>query len=75
MKHATRPDLLDYNLFTSSSMSAIWGDGTAGTSTVIKTKVNKNDHPIVTTVYGRIPAGQDASAGQYSDTLIVTITW
>jgi spore coat protein U-like protein len=26
-------------------------------------------------MYGRIPAGQDVSAGTYSETVSVTITW
>ncbi len=75
MKHSSLSDLLNYNLFTSPSMSSIWGDGTSGTSTVIKTKVNKNDPPIVTTVYGRIPSGQDVSAGIYRDFVTATIVW
>ncbi len=75
MKNAAGPDLLNYNLYTSSTMTSIWGDGTGGTSTVTLRSVNKNIPPIVTTVYGRILADQNVSAGSYSDTLIVTITW
>jgi spore coat protein U-like protein len=73
MRHTTRPDRLNYNLFIDSSMSVIWGDGTQGTSTV-SGKVHKNK-PWVTTLYGRIPAGQDVSVGAYSETVSVTITW
>jgi spore coat protein U-like protein len=75
MKNATGPDLLNYNLYNDTTMVSIWGDGTGGTSTVILRKVNKNRPPVVTTVYGRIPGGQDVSAGPYSDILTVTITW
>ncbi|SPQ00602.1 Sigma-fimbria pilin [Candidatus Sulfobium mesophilum] len=75
MKNITGADLLNYNLYTNSSMTSIWGDGTGGTSTVTLGKVNRNALPIVTSVYGSIPAGQDVSAGSYSDILIVTITW
>ncbi|MCL5966951.1 MAG: spore coat protein U domain-containing protein [Deltaproteobacteria bacterium] len=31
--------------------------------------------PVTTTVYGRIPPGQNVSVGSYGDTLTVTITW
>jgi len=73
MRHTTRPDRLNYNLFIDSSMSVIWGDGTGGTSAV-SNKVTKNK-TWVSTLYGRIPAGQDVSAGTYSETVSVTITW
>lgn len=73
MRHTTRPDRLSYNLFIDSSMSVIWGDGTQGT-TIVSNKVHKNK-PWITSYYGRIPAGQDVSAGTYSETLSVTITW
>jgi spore coat protein U-like protein len=73
MRHITRSDRLTYNLFTDSSMSVIWGDGTQGTATV-SDKVQKNK-PWVSTFYGRIPARQDVSAGTYRETVSVTITW
>lgn len=73
MRHTTRSDKLNYNLFTDSSMSVIWGDGTRGTATA-SNKVTKNKLWF-TTIYGRIPAGQDVSAGTYSETISVTITW
>jgi spore coat protein U domain-containing protein, fimbrial subunit CupE1/2/3/6 len=73
MRHTTRPDRLNYNLFIDSSRSVIWGDGTGGGSTVAD-KVTKNK-TWVATLYGQIPAGQDVSVGTYSDTVSVTITW
>jgi spore coat protein U-like protein len=73
MRHTTRPDRLNYNLFTDSSMSVVWGDGTQGTLTV-SNKVHKN-RPWVATLYGRIPARQDVSVGTYRETVSVTITW
>lgn len=75
MRHPSRPDLLSYNLFTTASMTVVWGDGTAGTSTVLLKNVQRNKPPRVATVYGRIPAGQDVATGAYTDTLTVTITW
>jgi len=75
MKNLARPDLLNYNLYTNSSRTSVWGDGTGGTSVITLNNVNRNAPPRVMTVYGRIPTGQDVSAGSYSDTLVVTITW
>ena len=73
MRHVTLPDRLDYNLFTSPSMGTVWGDGSAGTTTVPLRKVNRN-RPVTTTIYGRIPPGQNVSVGEYSDSVTVTIT-
>lgn len=61
---------LNYNLYTSSARTTIWGDGTSGTGTV--SFVNKNS---TLSVYGRIPALQNAVPGAYSDTVVVTITF
>ena len=72
MNPPTGSDRLDYNLFTTSSRSTIWGDGTAGTSTVLLSSVRRNQ-PRVTTIYGRVPAGQDIQVGSYTDTVTVTI--
>lgn len=75
MRHSSRPDRLGYNLFTDSSHSAVWGDGTAGTQTVSLQRVKRQKPPVVTTIYGRIPPGQNVSAGVYTDTVTLTITW
>jgi spore coat protein U-like protein len=73
MRHASQSDRMSYNLFTTASMTTVWGDGSAGTSTVLLRKVNKN-RPVTTTIYGRIPPGQNVSVGAYSDSVTVTIT-
>jgi len=73
MRHASQPERMDYNLFTTPSMTTVWGDGSAGTSTVLLRKVNRN-RPVTTTIYGRIPPGQNVSVGAYSDAVTVTIT-
>jgi spore coat protein U-like protein len=74
MRHASKPDLLNYNIYTTSSMSTVWGNGTQGTSTV-NALVRKKDQPATVTFFGRITSGQDISAGFYSDVLTVTINW
>jgi spore coat protein U-like protein len=73
MRRASGTDRMNYNLYTTASMTTVWGDGSAGTSTVLLRKVNKN-HPVTTTIYGRIPPGQNVSVGAYSDAVTVTIT-
>ena len=73
MRHASQADRMNYNLFTTASMTTVWGDGSAGTSTVLLRKVNRN-RPVTTTIYGRIPPGQNVSVGVYSDSVTVTIT-
>lgn len=75
MRHASLPDVLTYNVFTSSSMAVVWGDGTGGSATVTAGRIPKNRPPRPITLYGRIPAAQNVSAGSYSDTLVITITW
>lgn len=59
-----------YNLFTSVTHATVWGDGIAGTATVDASGMG-NEH----TVYGSIPAGQNAFSGNYSDTIVVTLTF
>lgn len=71
MRHLTLPDLLNYNLYLDAAMLTIWGDGTLGTAAA-SNKVKKNN-PWVSTIYGRIPAGQDVTAGAYRETLTVTV--
>jgi spore coat protein U-like protein len=73
MKRTAGSDLLSYNLYTTSALATIWGDGTSGTSTVYSTiskGVNNNF-----TVYGLAPAAQDVYVGAYNETLTVTINF
>lgn len=63
-------NLLSYNLYVDPAHLTIWGDGSPGTATVSGSGTSRNF-----TVYGRIPARQNASVGSYSDTITVTITF
>ena len=63
-------NVLNYNLFTTSALTKIWGDGSAGTGTV-PFKSTSNSLP----VYGRIPALQSVQPGLYSDSIVVTISF
>jgi spore coat protein U-like protein len=64
---------LTYNLYLDAARTTIWGDNTGGSShstpgTVFFTYVN-------ITIYGRVTAGQDVTAGVYSDSVVATINF
>jgi spore coat protein U-like protein len=67
-------EALNYNLYRNSARTTIWGDGTGGTSTYTNFNPPNNSN-VNLTVYGRIPAGQDVSAGSYSDTVTAVINF
>jgi spore coat protein U-like protein len=73
MRAATGTDRLNYYLFTNASRTVIWGDGTSGTSTV--TNMVTRNVPWNATIFGMLPPRQNLSAGSYSDTLLVTVSW
>lgn len=67
---------MSYNLYTSAAYSNVWGDGSGSTTLVnggalLSIGTTSNDY----VVYGRIPAGQDAAAGTFTDTIIVTLNY
>ncbi len=68
---------LTYNLYKDSGCIQVWGDGTAGTSTV-SDSVTLTSTSVTTNyvVYSRIAAAQrGAKVNAYSDNLLVTITY
>jgi len=65
---------LNYNLFTTAARNTIWGDNTGGTSLYTNASPPNNSN-IVVTIYGRITAGQDVSAGSYSDSITATVNF
>ncbi len=67
---------LEYNLYTNSSRSIVWGDGSGVTgynefSSLLGLLVHDRNYP----VYGRIPAQQNVPPGSYSDTITVTVEY
>jgi spore coat protein U-like protein len=64
--------VLAYNLYVDPTHLTIWGDGTSGTGAASGTGTGAN---VGTPVYGRIPAGQNASVGSYADLITVTVTF
>lgn len=71
-------NLLDYDLYTSSAHSSVWGDGTGGSQkisgSVTILVLGGTTRALV--VYGRIPGNQTTvRAGTYSDAVLVTVTY
>lgn len=65
---------LDYNLYTSSSYTTIWGDGTGGTAT--QTYSSSSGLAVKSfTVFGRVPKNQYVPIGTYLDSITVTVTY
>lgn len=66
---------LGYNLFTTAARSVIWGNGTGGSSSVTRSFFALLFVDQTTTVYARIPPGQNVPGGVYSDTITATVTY
>lgn len=66
--------VLEYQLYLDAARSTVWGDGTGGTSHFGPYHPSA-DTPTSVPIYGRIPAGQNAGAGSYSDTVVVTLSY
>lgn len=68
---------LQYNLYTTSSLGTVFGDGTPGSATVPGTGLGVATAAAVQ-VFGQLPdsaTNQAAVAGSYSDTIQVTVTY
>jgi spore coat protein U-like protein len=68
---------LQYNLYTTSGLATIFGDGTGGTGTIAGTGLGVATANAVQ-VFGQVPdsaTNQAAVPGAYSDTITVTVTY
>lgn len=69
-------NFLDYNLYTDTARSIVWGDGTGATQMesdsylILLTPTTRHYIP-----YGRVPGSQNKPAGTYVDTVTVTVTF
>jgi spore coat protein U-like protein len=67
---------LAYNLYTTLLHTTAWGDGSGGSGTVSDFYLLGVGTTARTyTVYGRIPAQQNARGGSYSDSITVTVDY
>jgi spore coat protein U-like protein len=70
-------DYLAYGLYRDVSRSAVWGSNESVdtvSQTVTIAVPNKGTQTATFTIYGRIPALQDVSAGSYADSVQITLT-
>jgi spore coat protein U-like protein len=67
-------ETLDYNIYLDARYRTIWGTG-VGRTQVYRDVHPPNQTPVVVTVYGRIFARQDVSAGAYVDSIRVGIVF
>lgn len=65
---------LSYNLYRDAARSVTWGDGTGGTSFYFIVDP-PNNQDVALTIYARVPASQDISAGSYTDSVSVVINF
>ena len=63
-------DFLAYELYTTSGRTTVWDTSTTPPSVTASSKA-----PNTITIYGRIPANQDVSAGSYTDTVSATVNY
>jgi spore coat protein U-like protein len=69
---------LNYNLYSNSTRTTVWGDGSGsnptvlGSMTLTKAAPTNTDSP---TAYGSVPALQDVGVGAYSDNITITVTY
>jgi spore coat protein U-like protein len=61
-----------YNLYLDAARTQVWGDGSGGTWTDRALPGNRTR---TLPIYGRIPPLQDAVAGSYFDTIVVTFAF
>jgi len=73
LKWTSGSDYLSYNIYYDSAYTQIFGNGTGGTAHY-SSSVSKNS-VITVPYYGMLPAGQDATVGSYSDTVMVTMSF
>jgi spore coat protein U-like protein len=63
---------LTYEIYKDTARATVWGD-TADTALDIPAAPNRN--PRTFTAYGRVPPAQDATVGNYTDTIVATVNF
>jgi spore coat protein U-like protein len=74
---ASGTNTLQYNLYTTTGLTTVFGDTTAGSATVAGTGAGVAT-PTTVTVYGQLPdsaTNQTAVVGNYTDTITVTVSY
>lgn len=71
-------NVLNYNLYTTVGRTTVWGDGSGSTATVGGSLSLTTAARVKTgtqTVFGAVPALQDAKVGVYADNVTMTVTY
>jgi spore coat protein U-like protein len=71
-------DTLGYNLYTTTTHSVVWGDGSGSTQTIAGSMKLTNGNPSNTnthTVFGQIAPLQDVAVANYQANVTVTVTY
>ena len=69
--------VMNYNLYTTTGRTTVWGNGTGATVTISNSFSLTNGSPTQNrnhTVFGRVPNGQDVGAGSYVTGTPITVT-
>lgn len=76
-KMSNGSSLLSYNIYTNTGRTTIWGDGTGGIGIMGDSYLLAlNATPTETvSMFGKLVAGQNVSAGSYTDTIIATVVY
>ncbi len=69
---------LEYNIFTNSGMTTVFGTGGASGTTSFSGNISVNNNTTnryTRSLWARIPAGQDVLPGDYNDSITFTVTF
>lgn len=70
--------VLNYNIYWSTAYTQVWGDGTGGSfpgGTTLSLSPLQPTQSASGTMYAQAPALQNAGAGSYVDTVVVTVSY
>ena len=76
-KMSNGSSLLSYNIYTNTGRTIIWGNGTGGTGMMSDSYLLLLGASRTETVsmYGKLVAGQNVSAGSYSDIIVASVIY
>lgn len=72
MKHAVRDEYLNYELYKDPIHTTLWG--TSGAHLVVP-PIAPDTKPRTYLIFGRVPAGQNVSIGDYHDTVVAVVNF
>jgi spore coat protein U-like protein len=65
-------EYLAYEIYKDTTRSTVWGNSL---DTALDIPAAPNRNPRTFTAYGRIAAAQDATVGNYTDTVVATVNF